>query len=107
MSTPIDTRCQPCNCGSGFTVCRREPFVCGNLFVENLNAQDVRPQEQADFDQARRLEDDDEAQPIFPEFQDWYQARYEAQRDEAIGIAVWEEPSGEDQARLYSQGCSC
>lgn len=98
MSTP-----NPCNCGSGFTVCRREPFVCGNLFVENLNAQDVRPQEQADFDQARRLEADDEAQPIFPEFQEWYQARYEAQSIYPETVSTREE----DYAYLYSQGCSC
>jgi hypothetical protein len=73
------------------------------LFVENLNAQDVRPQEQADFDQARRLEADDEAQPIFPEFKDWYQARYEAQFIYPETVSTREE----DYAYLYSQGCSC
>jgi hypothetical protein len=79
-------------------VCRREPFVCGNLFVENLNAQDVRPQVEA-----RCLEADDEAQPIFPEFQEWYKARYEAQFIYPETVSTREE----DYAYLYSQGCSC
>lgn len=100
MSTPI-----PCNCGSGFTVCRREPFVCGNLFVENLNAQDVRPQVQ---DQPLFCEDDDET-PVFPEFQDWYQSRYEAQfiyPEDHLAEAYQARNAREDEAYLYSQGCT-
>jgi hypothetical protein len=94
----------PCNCGSGFTVCRREPFVCGNLSVENKNAEAVQYEEAV---RARFCEDDDE---IFPEFKDWYEAREQARLDEATG---WEACCREAERLVqewsgpgyYAQGC--